>query len=86
MGPRFRHFGKQFPRDALRAQIGKGTDQYLPQFLTPDEIERFGKDLDEYRSEISEKNIFRACARSRRCANSSSEFAMTGNGSCSPVR
>ena len=48
----FRHFGKQFPRDALRAQIGKGTDQYLPAFLTPDEIKRFGKELDEYRSEI----------------------------------
>jgi HAD superfamily hydrolase (TIGR01549 family) len=51
----FRHFGKQFPRDALRAQIGKGTDQYLPEFLTPDEIERFGKELDEYRSEIFRK-------------------------------
>jgi phosphoglycolate phosphatase-like HAD superfamily hydrolase len=48
----FHHFGKQFPRDALRAQIGKGTDQYLPEFLTPDEIKRFGKELDEYRSEI----------------------------------
>jgi hypothetical protein len=23
----FRHFGKQFPREALRAQIGKGSDQ-----------------------------------------------------------
>ena len=51
----FRHFGKQFPRDALRAQIGKGTDQYLPEFLTPEEIERFGKKLDEYRSEIFRK-------------------------------
>ena len=51
----FRHFGKQFPREALRAQIGKGTDQYLPEFLTPDEIERFGKKLDEYRSEIFRK-------------------------------
>ena len=39
------------------AQIGKGSDQYLPEFLTPDEIERFGKELDEYRSELSEKNI-----------------------------
>lgn len=48
----FHHFGKQFPREALRAQIGKGTDQYLPEFLTPEEIERFGKQLDEYRSEV----------------------------------
>ena len=48
----FRHFGKTIPIEALHDQIGKGSDQYLPQFLTPDEIERFGKELDEYRSEI----------------------------------
>src|SRR5438477_8070448 len=48
----FRHFGKQFPREKLRAQIGKGSDQYLPEFLTPDEIKRFGKALDDYRSEL----------------------------------
>ena len=48
----FRHFGKTFPIEALRDQIGKGSDQYIPEFLTPDEIERFGKQLDDYRSEI----------------------------------
>lgn len=48
----FRHFGKSFPIEALRDQIGKGSDQYLPEFLTPDEIERFGKALDDYRSKI----------------------------------
>lgn len=48
----FRHFRKEFPREQLRAQIGKGSDQYLPEFLTPLEIERFGKDLDNYRSKI----------------------------------
>lgn len=51
----FRHFGKQFPREKLRAQIGKGSDQYLPEFLTPDEIKRFGKELDDYRSELFKK-------------------------------
>src|SRR5256885_16396213 len=51
----FRHFGKQFSREALRAQIGKGSDQYLPEFLTPEEIERFGKQLDQYRSELFRK-------------------------------
>ena len=51
----FRKFGRQFPREALRAQIGKGSDQYLPAFLTPDEIDRFGKELDEYRSELFRK-------------------------------
>src|SRR5947208_3764981 len=51
----FRRFGKQFPREKLRAQIGKGSDQYLPEFLRPDEIERFGKDLDDYRSDVFKK-------------------------------
>ena len=51
----FQRFGKQFPREQLRAQIGKGSDQYLPEFLTAEEINRFGKDLDEYRSELFRK-------------------------------
>jgi HAD superfamily hydrolase (TIGR01549 family) len=51
----FRHFGKQFSREQLRAQIGKGSDQYLPEFLSAQEIERFGKELDEYRSELFKK-------------------------------
>jgi HAD superfamily hydrolase (TIGR01549 family) len=48
----FRHFGKTFPIEALHDQIGKGSDQYLPEFLTAEEIERFGKELDDYRSKI----------------------------------
>jgi HAD superfamily hydrolase (TIGR01509 family) len=51
----FRHFGKEFPREKLRVQIGKGSDQYLPEFLTPKEIDRFGKDLDDYRSDLFKK-------------------------------
>src|SRR5438045_9751926 len=51
----FRRFGKQFPREKLRAQIGKGSDQYLPEFLTPDEIDHFGKELDDYRSDLFKK-------------------------------
>ena len=51
----FRRFGKQFPREKLRTQIGKGSDQYLPEFLTPDEIKRFGKELDDYRSDVFRK-------------------------------
>jgi phosphoglycolate phosphatase-like HAD superfamily hydrolase len=51
----FRRFGKQFPREKLRAQIGKGSDQYLPEFLTPGEIDGFGKALDDYRSDLFKK-------------------------------
>ena len=48
----FRRFGKSFPREQLQAQIGKGSDQYLPEFLSSTEIEQFGKELDDYRSDI----------------------------------
>jgi HAD superfamily hydrolase (TIGR01509 family) len=54
-GRAFRKFGKHFPREALRAHIGKGSDQYLPEFLTKKEIADFGKELDEYRSELFRK-------------------------------
>jgi phosphoglycolate phosphatase-like HAD superfamily hydrolase len=53
----FRRFGKEFPREKLQAQIGKGSDQYLPEFLTPDEIDRFGKELDDYRSDLFRKEF-----------------------------
>src|SRR5262245_49615509 len=51
----FQRFDKQFSREQLRAQIGKGSDQYLPAFLTPEEIKSFGKELDEYRSKLFKK-------------------------------
>lgn len=52
----FRHFGKRFSLEQLREQIGKGSDQYLPEFLSAEEIKEFGKKLDEYRSELFTKN------------------------------
>jgi HAD superfamily hydrolase (TIGR01509 family) len=48
----FRHFGKEFPLDELRQQIGKGADQYLPEFLNPGELRTIGKKIDQYRSEL----------------------------------
>lgn len=45
----FRYFGKEVPVELVRTQIGKGSDQLLPVFLRPEEIERFGDDLDEHR-------------------------------------
>jgi HAD superfamily hydrolase (TIGR01549 family) len=43
------HFGKEVPYAAVRAQIGKGGDQLLATLLSPEELERFGEELDEYR-------------------------------------
>src|SRR5437773_12417925 len=82
----FRHFGKEFPREALRAQIGKGSDQYLPEFLTPEEIKRFGKELDEYWSEVFRKEYLPKVRLFRKCANFSSAFMTTTNEVCSPVQ
>ncbi len=48
-------FGKEVPYDDVRAQIGKGGDQLLPVFLSEEELERFGEDLDEYRAGLYQR-------------------------------
>src|SRR5581483_12036660 len=53
----FRKFGKHFSLEELRSQIGKGSDQYLPEFLTPEELKKFGKDLDQYRSDLFKREF-----------------------------
>ena len=77
----FRHFGKRFPLDALRKEIGKGGDQYLPVFLrrrrAAHTAERKSKNFDRG---FSKKNI---CPRSkvfRKCVSCSSESGVTGKG------
>jgi HAD superfamily hydrolase (TIGR01549 family) len=51
----FRHFGKSFTIEQLRKHIGKGVDQYLPEFLSPEEVGTIGKQIDEYRSNLFKK-------------------------------
>ena len=48
----FQHFGKHFPMSKLRENIGKGSDQYLPEFLSASELKSDGKKIDEYRSKL----------------------------------
>ncbi len=48
----FRHYGKQFPYQDLRRQIGKGGDQYLPVFLSPREIQEIGPEVEKFRSDL----------------------------------
>lgn len=45
----YAHYGKTVTREAIRAQIGKGADQLMPVFLTPDELARYGAALEHYR-------------------------------------
>ena len=47
-----REFGFDVPFDNIRAEIGKGSDQLLKVFLSPDEIERVGEAISEKRAEI----------------------------------
>jgi HAD superfamily hydrolase (TIGR01509 family) len=48
----FLHFGRDIPFSHVRSQIGKGADQLVPVFFNDEELERFGKELEEYRSQL----------------------------------
>jgi HAD superfamily hydrolase (TIGR01549 family) len=48
----FRKFGREIPFLEVRRQIGKGGDQLMPVFFTKEELQRFGKEMEEYRSEL----------------------------------
>ena len=48
----FARFGKQIPYERVRYQIGKGGDQLMPVFLSKEELEEFGEELEEYRGEL----------------------------------
>ena len=48
----FAHFGKRVEYGRVRYQIGKGGDQLMPVFLSEEELERFGEELEEYRGEL----------------------------------
>jgi HAD superfamily hydrolase (TIGR01549 family) len=52
----FEKFGKSLPFDVIRRQIGKGADQLLPVFFSPWELEEFGRDLEQYRSELFKRD------------------------------
>ena len=48
----FAHFGKEIPYKEVRHQIGKGGDQLMPVFFSKEELEEFGDEMEEYRSEL----------------------------------
>src|SRR4051812_28696490 len=48
----FRRYGKHFSREKLRAHIGEGGDQYVPNFLSEAEIREFGAKLEKGRGEL----------------------------------
>lgn len=48
----FAHFGKRVGFKEVRSQIGKGGDQLMPEFLSPAELARFGKQLEAWRGDF----------------------------------
>src|SRR5689334_16347640 len=48
----FRHFGKEFSYQELRQQIGKGGDQYLPEFLSERELREIGPEVEQFRGKL----------------------------------
>jgi HAD superfamily hydrolase (TIGR01549 family) len=52
----FRHFGIVVPYDAIRGQIGKGGDNLIPSLLPPDIVERLQGEIEEFRSELFQRD------------------------------
>jgi HAD superfamily hydrolase (TIGR01549 family) len=52
----FEHFGKRFDYERVRYQIGKGGDQLMPVFLSEDELDEFGEELEEYRGQLFKRD------------------------------
>lgn len=48
----FRHFGYDVPFNEVRKEIGKGGDQLLPVFLSKEDLQRIGKQLQEFRAKL----------------------------------
>ena len=48
----FQHFGYDFSYEDIRSQIGKGGDQLLPFFLSPEDVEAKGKALQDFRGPL----------------------------------
>ena len=48
-------FGKKVSFAEVRRQIGKGGDQLMPVFLSQREMEKFGQELEQYRSKLFKK-------------------------------
>ena len=48
----FRHYGKEVGFEDVHHQIGKGGDQLMPVFLTQEEMQKFGADLERLRVEL----------------------------------
>src|SRR5437868_14412634 len=48
----FAHFGHEVAFVQVRSQLGKGGDQLMPVFLSPEDFARRGEEIEAYRSNL----------------------------------
>jgi HAD superfamily hydrolase (TIGR01549 family) len=53
----FKHYGKDIPFQQIRHQIGKGGDQLMPVFFSREELDEFGEEMEEYRSDLYKRDF-----------------------------
>ena len=53
----FLRFGREVAFEDIRAQIGKGGDQLMPVFLSPEEIEAEGEAMTQFRAELFKREF-----------------------------
>ena len=51
-----KEFDKEVEFSAVREQIGKGGDQLMPVFLSQEELDQFGEELEKRRGEIFKRD------------------------------
>jgi HAD superfamily hydrolase (TIGR01549 family) len=54
----FRQSGHEISFDEIRSQIGKGGDQLMPVFLSENEIDERGAQIDEFRSNYLKERLY----------------------------
>jgi HAD superfamily hydrolase (TIGR01509 family) len=52
-----KEYGKEIPYQQVRSQIGKGGDQLLPVFFSHEELEEFGKEMEERRGKLFKREF-----------------------------
>ena len=53
----FQKFGKNVFLEDVRNQVGKGSDQLLPCFFSQEQLERFGKEMEDFREDIFKRDL-----------------------------
>jgi len=53
----FKEYGKDIPYQQVRHQIGKGGDQLMPVFFSREELDEFGEEMEEHRSELYKREF-----------------------------